>query len=70
MLFNIRIHVLSFQTLEFRPYPFEHWNSGLILSSTGYPALSFLTLEFWPYPFKHWNSGPILSNTGILALCF
>ena len=51
MLSNIGIPALSFQTLEFRPYAFKHWNSGPIPFNIGIPALYFQTLEFRPYPF-------------------
>ena len=49
-----------FQTLEFLPYFYKHWNSYLILRLE--------TLEFWRYLYTHWNSYFILSNVGILAL--
>ena len=49
-----------FQTLEFLPYFYKHWNSYLILRLE--------TSEFWRYLYTHWNSYFILSNVGILAL--
>ena len=55
----IGIVALSFQTFEFWPYPYTHWNSYLILRN-----IEILT------PFLHLNSGPILTNIGILILYF
>ena len=69
-LSNIGICTLSFQTLEFVPCRFKHWNAHLILSNIGIRDLSFQTLEFAPYPFKHWISHLILLNIGIRSLCF
>ena len=71
---------LSFQTLEFLPYPFKYWNSYLIvlkieiltlsLSNIGIPTLSFQSLECVPYPLKDLSSPVILLNIEIPTLCF
>ena len=55
-----KVLTISFQTLQFWPYPSKHWNSHLILPNIGILTLSFQTLEFPPYP----------SNTGIPILSF
>ena len=60
MLLNIGIPTLSFQTLEFLPYPFKHCNSYVIFLNVGILTLSFHTREFLPYPFKHLISHLIL----------
>ena len=56
--------------MEFLPYPFEHWNSYLILLNFGIPTLSFYTLEFVRYFFEHWNSYLLLLKIGIPTLSF
>ena len=38
---NVGIATLSFETLEFSPYPFKHWNFNRILLNVGIPTLSF-----------------------------
>ena len=40
---------LSFQSLEFWCYRFQHWNCGPILINIVLLTLSFLTLDFWPF---------------------
>ena len=47
MLLNIRILVFSLQTSEFLPYPYNHCDSGLILSNIRILTFSFQTFEFW-----------------------
>ena len=37
------ILILSFQTLEFWPFFYKHWNSDLILTNTGILALFLRT---------------------------
>ena len=61
ILVNIAIHTLSFQTLEFAPYPFKPWKSHLVLTNIGIRTLffwniairilSFESLKVEPYPF-------------------
>ena len=62
------IIILSFQTLEFLPCFYKHWNSVLILPNFEVLLLFLYTLQFWPYlqwglefwsyP-SHWNCGPV-----------
>ena len=52
----------SFQTSEFWPYFYKHWNSCVILW--------LQTLAFWPSLYAHWNSYLILPNVGILAIFY
>ena len=63
---DIEIHPLSFQTLEFWPYLYTHWNSYLIHLNVWILALFLYTLFFWCYPSKPFDSGSFSLSTGIM----
>ena len=68
---NIVIPVLSFQTLEFWPCPFNlifaYIGILVVFISMEILALSFQIVEFWSCALKHWKSVLIVRNIEILA---